>query len=160
MRTHANLYDEFGSRARWFRDDDGNVYEGEMEGEDEGEGAKSDDEAPASPIAAVVVLSAAVGLLVICAGNLIRTTEDIMEKTGVNREFISFILLPSTFSTARNIAAVNMATGLYNGSRAEHPGWDAHFALPGLDEAGGARGRERHVGRSRAALVANLQWRT
>ena len=111
MRTHANLYDEFGSRARWFRDDDGNVYEGEMEGEDEGEGAKSDDEAPASPIAAVVVLSAAVGLLVICAGNLIRTTEDIMEKTGVNREFISFILLPSTFSTARNIAAVNMATG-------------------------------------------------
>ncbi|KAK8108455.1 hypothetical protein PG984_014256 [Apiospora sp. TS-2023a] len=102
LRTHREVYDEYSGHS-WY------LNEERDRDEDEDEDGKA-DETPASPVIAVIVLPIAAGLLFVCAGNLLGATDVILERQPIDRAFISFILVPSACSTARNIAAVDVAT--------------------------------------------------
>ncbi|OAA51791.1 calcium/proton exchanger [Metarhizium rileyi] len=86
LRTHSNLFDE------------------EMQEEDQLEEASS-----IGPIAAAIVLVVVTVLVAVCAEYLVGSIDDIVESANISKAFIGLILIPIVGNAAEHVTAVVVA---------------------------------------------------
>ncbi|KAF9769603.1 hypothetical protein IL306_012966 [Fusarium sp. DS 682] len=86
VRTHSNLFDP--------------------ENQNDGRGEVKHAEPTLGPIAAIAVLAVTTILITFCADYLVDSIDDFVKTSGISRDFVGLILIPSVSNAAEHVTAV------------------------------------------------------